>query len=184
MSLGNNIYDLRSKADLSQEELAAKLGVSRQSVSKWETDASVPDVDKLIQLSKIFCVTLDELVKGEENQQQADMTIQEAPIIETFSTINSPSFKTRKTVGAVLIGVSLLAAFLSLIFPNDLIGIVLYFSFYFLLCGLLCVIVKKRLFLAIMLLTAIYIIFTIFLILILVPGGTDVSFTIPDPVIQ
>ena len=184
MSLGNNIYNLRSKADLSQEELAAKLGVSRQSVSKWETDASVPDVDKLIQLSKIFCVTLDELVKGEENQQQAETSIQEATKAENVVSVKSSPLRSRKIVGAVLIGVSLLAAFLSLIFPNELIGIVLYFSFYFLLCGLLCVIVKKRLFLAIMLLTAIYIISAIFLILILVPGGTDVSFTIPDPVIQ
>ena len=185
MSLGSNIYDLRAKADLSQEELAAKLGVSRQSVSKWETDASVPDVDKLIQLSKVFEVTLDELVNGEAPpQQQADIPIQEATKVENIVAVKSPQLRTRKIVGAVLIGVSLLAAFLSLIFPNDLIGIVLYFSLYFLLCGLLCLSVKKRLFLAIMLLTAIYIIFAILLIFMLVPGGTDISFTIPDPVIQ
>lgn len=184
MSLGNNIYNLRSKADLSQEELAAKLGVSRQSVSKWETDASVPDVDKLIQLSKIFGVTLDELVKGEGDQQQADIIRQDATQIENGSAVINSSFKSRKIVGAMLIGVSLLAAFLSLIFPNDLIGIVLYFSFYFLLCGLLCLTVKKRLFLAIMLLTAIYIIFAILLIFILLPGGSDISFTIPEPVTQ
>lgn len=164
MSLGNNIFNLRSQANFSQEELAAKLGVSRQSVSKWETDASVPDVDKLIQLSKIFGVTLDELVNGEENQQQAETSIQEATKAENVVSVKSSPLRTRKIVGAVLIGVSLLAAFLSLIFPNDLIGIVLYFSFYFLLCGLLCLTVKKRLFLAIILMSAVYIILTVLLI--------------------
>ncbi len=59
MTLGDKIYQLRTQAGLSQEELAEKTGVSRQSVSKWETDASIPELDKLIQLAKIFEITLD-----------------------------------------------------------------------------------------------------------------------------
>ena len=64
MSLGENIARLRSQKGWSQEELAGALAVSRQSVSKWETDASVPDLDKLMKLSEVFGVSLDALVRG------------------------------------------------------------------------------------------------------------------------
>ena len=160
MSLGNNIYELRSKANLSQEELAAKLGVSRQSVSKWETDASVPDVDKLIQLSKIFGVTLDFLVNGEDDfQQQAQTSIKETAEFENTSVAKSPQFRTRKIVGVVLMGVSLLSVLLSLIFMSEITPLIIFLSVYFLLCGIICVILKKsaiRLVLAIVALTVLY----------------------------
>lgn len=159
MSLGNNIYNLRSQSGLSQEDLAAKLGVSRQSVSKWETDASVPDVDKLIQLSKIFEITLDELVNGEENPQQAQAQICETIQAKSAPVVSSSTFKTRKIVGAVLIGVSLLSVFFSLIFMSDFTPFIICLSVYFLLCGIICVIMKKsigRLILAIIALTALY----------------------------
>ena len=60
MTIGNKIYELRSGARLSQEELAEKLGVSRQSVSKWETDAAQPEFDKLIKICDLFGISLDE----------------------------------------------------------------------------------------------------------------------------
>ncbi len=65
MSLGTNLYTLRQRAGLSQDALAEKLEVSRQSVSKWETDASVPELEKLIRLAEMFNVTLDELIRGD-----------------------------------------------------------------------------------------------------------------------
>lgn len=65
MNLGETIYKLRTERNLSQEELANMLEVSRQSVSKWETNGSIPDLDKLIKLSEIFGVTIDEMIKGE-----------------------------------------------------------------------------------------------------------------------
>ena len=68
MSLGTTISRLRAEKNLSQGELADALGVSRQSVSKWETDASVPELDKLVKLSTLFDVTLDELVTGKPPQ--------------------------------------------------------------------------------------------------------------------
>ena len=64
MKIAEEICRLRSAAGMSQEELAAKLEVSRQSVSKWETGASIPDVEKLIKMAELFGVTLDELVTG------------------------------------------------------------------------------------------------------------------------
>lgn len=65
MTLGERLIQLRAKAGLNQDTLAEQLGVSRQSVSKWENDASVPDLEKLVKLSGVFGVSLDELVKGE-----------------------------------------------------------------------------------------------------------------------
>lgn len=71
MSLGTNISRLRAEKRLSQGDLADILNVSRQSVSKWETDSSVPDLDKLVKLSRVFDVTLDQLVTGEEPAAEA-----------------------------------------------------------------------------------------------------------------
>lgn len=65
MHIGETIYRLRTEAGLSQSDLAEALGVSRQSISKWETGASVPDLDKLIKLRELFHVSLDTLVQGE-----------------------------------------------------------------------------------------------------------------------
>ena len=65
MSLGEKIRERRKKAGLSQEELAEKLHVSRQAVTKWETDRGIPDVANLIAVSDLFGMNLDELIKGD-----------------------------------------------------------------------------------------------------------------------
>ena len=72
MSLGENIYRLRSEKGMSQSELAEALNVSRQSISKWETDGSVPELDKLLSLSSLFGISLDELVKGSADSEYCD----------------------------------------------------------------------------------------------------------------
>ena len=64
MTLGEQISRLRAEKGLSQEKLANTLRVSRQSGSKWETNVSVPELDKLLKLSEVFGATLDKLVKG------------------------------------------------------------------------------------------------------------------------
>ena len=69
MTLGEKILALRTQKEMSQEELAAALEVSRQSVSKWETNQSVPDLDKIIRLADLFGVTVDELVREGERPQ-------------------------------------------------------------------------------------------------------------------
>ncbi len=62
----NRLYELRKKHNLSQEELAERLGVSRQAVSKWERSEASPDTDNLIALAKIYGLSLDELIYGEK----------------------------------------------------------------------------------------------------------------------
>lgn len=64
MSLGEKLLDLRKKAGLSQEEVADKLGVSRQTVSKWETDQTVPELIKVKLLSQLYNVSYDYLISG------------------------------------------------------------------------------------------------------------------------
>lgn len=70
----NRLYELRKKHGLSQEELAEKLGVSRQAVSKWERSEASPDTDNLIALAKIYGLSLDELIFGEKNTEQSETT--------------------------------------------------------------------------------------------------------------
>ena len=65
MILADKIMTLRKKAGWSQEELAARLNISRQSVSKWEGAQSIPDMDKVVQMSRLFGVTTDFLLKDE-----------------------------------------------------------------------------------------------------------------------
>ena len=64
MSLGEKIREQRKQAGLSQEQLAVKLNVSRQAITKWETDKGIPDVANLIAISDEFGLSLDELIKG------------------------------------------------------------------------------------------------------------------------
>ncbi|WP_080800596.1 helix-turn-helix transcriptional regulator [Arabiibacter massiliensis] len=65
MELASQIKRHRSELGLSQEELAAKIYVTRQTVSNWETDRTYPDVESLLLLSVLFDVTVDELIKGD-----------------------------------------------------------------------------------------------------------------------
>lgn len=67
MNLADKIIQLRKKKGWSQEELAEMINVTRQSVSKWESRASMPDLDKIVRLSEIFGVTVDYLLKDESH---------------------------------------------------------------------------------------------------------------------
>ena len=67
MILADKIINLRKKAGMRQEDLAYKLNVSRQSVSKWEGAQSVPDINKIIEMAKVFSVSTDYLLKDRDN---------------------------------------------------------------------------------------------------------------------
>ena len=69
MTLAEKILSLRTQRGMSQDDLAEKLEVSRQSVSKWETAQSTPDLDKIIRLADLFGVSVDELVRDGEAPQ-------------------------------------------------------------------------------------------------------------------
>jgi transcriptional regulator with XRE-family HTH domain len=70
MSLGERLLELRKSKHLSQEELAYKLDVTRQTISKWETDQSTPDFDKIMPLCELYGITSDELLTGLKKEEE------------------------------------------------------------------------------------------------------------------
>lgn len=72
MTIADRIQSLRKAKGMSQEELADAAGVSRQAVSKWESEQSIPDIDKIVILSEIFDVTTDYILKGIEPVETND----------------------------------------------------------------------------------------------------------------
>ncbi|MCI8417006.1 MAG: helix-turn-helix transcriptional regulator [Lachnospiraceae bacterium] len=81
MSLGNHLFQARKKKGFSQEEVAEKLGVTRQTISKWETDETLPDIRQSKRLAVLYGVSLDELITFDidvkEIQEAIDRTSQE-----------------------------------------------------------------------------------------------------------
>ena len=75
MSLGSSLYHARKKSGLSQENVAEKLGVSRQTISKWETGETLPDIRQSKGLAVLYHMTLDELIEYDFDEQQARQMI-------------------------------------------------------------------------------------------------------------
>lgn len=73
VQIGSRILEYRKKMNMSQEEFANKIGVSRQAVSKWELDKAYPDLDKLVDICGMFGLSLDELVNGVEQDEEPVM---------------------------------------------------------------------------------------------------------------
>ena len=69
MNLGEKLFELRKKKNLTQDEVAEKLNVTRQTVSKWETNQSTPDFDKIIPLCELYEISTDELLRGEKQEK-------------------------------------------------------------------------------------------------------------------
>lgn len=76
MSLGNSLFNARKKSGLSQEEVAEKLGISRQTISKWELDETLPDIRQSKRLSVLYHLTLDELVDFDIEVKEIEAIIQ------------------------------------------------------------------------------------------------------------
>lgn len=131
MTLGEKITQLRTARQMSQGDLAERLEVSRQSVSKWETGSSIPDLDKLLRLGDLFGVTLDDLVRSGEQPPP--------PQAETVSPLPE-KFPARKIVGYILLGVGLLSVVLGLVAGLLLVCLGVYLVW----CGLICLLVKKH----------------------------------------
>ena len=105
MSLGENLQFLRKRDNITQEQLAEKLEVSRQSVSKWESDTTYPEMDKLIQICQMFHCSIDDMLqKDVSNLYLEDKTNYDSHM-NFLSKIMSLS------VGFILLGVSLMFLF-------------------------------------------------------------------------
>ena len=74
MNLGERLFELRKAKSLTQDEVAEKLNVTRQTVSKWETNQSTPDFDKIVPISELFEIGVEELLTGKKEEKQTGST--------------------------------------------------------------------------------------------------------------
>ena len=80
MNIGEKLFELRKEKNLSQEEVADKLNVSRQTISKWETNQSTPDFDKIIPICELFEISTEELLTGKKAEGEEVKNIEESKV--------------------------------------------------------------------------------------------------------
>ena len=119
MTIADRIQTLRKSKGMSQEELADAAGVSRQAVSKWESEQSTPDLDKVVILSEIFDVTTDYLLKGIEPVETIDHKTM-ADVVDQKILTEKNGKRAKSILKWVLI---ILGAFLAI----DFISMLIYF---------------------------------------------------------
>lgn len=138
MNLDETIYRLRTEKNMSQGDLADALGVSRQSVSKWENGNAVPDLEKLVKLSELFGISLDELAGREVPRQPEAPGASATP--ETATRISG-----QRIIGIILLCTGFVFLSFSLSAENWSVAISqLLFAALFLICGTICLTAKKH----------------------------------------
>ena len=123
MSLGEKLSKLRKEYNYTQEQLADILGVSRQSISKWESDIAYPETDKLIELGKLFDCSMDYLLKEdviEKNGAQASGFTEKVEEI-------SKKVMTEKNKGKAKKLLKIIGIILAAVLAVDIISMILYF---------------------------------------------------------
>ena len=146
MNLGENIYRFRTEKNMSQGDLADALEVSRQSVSKWENNSAVPELEKLMKMAQIFEITLDELVTGKEAAPPPP--VQEVPA----APASTERFSARKIVGIVMLSLGLvcilvctiLAVMMGNLYEDDLISAAFILGAPLILIGILFLTVRHN----------------------------------------
>jgi len=126
MAIGNRLYNLRKEKNISQEELANALDVSRQTISKWETGESTPDFNKICPLCEYFGITSDELLSGKQN------------IIEAKKEDKKAKFARNLAIAVGLYIFSLVAIILcAALFDQPIIGVSVFFTIIAVATGLI-----------------------------------------------
>lgn len=136
MNLGKTIYEHRTRMNLSQGDLAELLNVSRQSVSKWENNSAVPDLEKIVKLSEIFDLSLYEFVKGEKVVSSERSQIVREVIIQ------HPKKEGRITAGVILMCMALVVFLMIFVLTGSIGGFI--YSLPFFVCGILCFTIKTN----------------------------------------
>ena len=93
MEIGKKLKDARMRSGFTQESVAEKVNVSRQTISNWENEKSYPDIIRVIELSNLYSISLDELLKGDEKMMEH--------LEESTNVVKS----TRKLIGAILLNI-------------------------------------------------------------------------------
>ena len=118
MNFNEKLIELRKKEGLSQDEMGERLGVSRQTISKWELAQSYPDFQRLVAISDYFGLSLDELVKGVDVQDVREKMVSEKQLTQIYDDL-----QTAKSVGNKRLNIFAAFGFISVLFFL-LIGIV------------------------------------------------------------
>ena len=118
MILADKIVKLRKKNSWSQEELAEKMNVSRQAVSKWESAQTIPDLEKILQLSRLFGVTTDYLLKDEIDNEELTSDNSSDTTVKRISIEEAKKYIEERKKAAFRIA---LATFLCILSPIALI---------------------------------------------------------------
>ena len=87
MELGNKIKYYRGEKEFSQEELAERVYVSRQTISNWENNKSYPDINSIVLLSEIFEISIDNLIKGDVEQMKKEINTEDVKKLNLYSSI-------------------------------------------------------------------------------------------------
>jgi len=119
MTIADRIQSLRKSKGMSQEELADAVGVSRQAVSKWESEQATPDIDKVLIMSEVFGVTTDYILKGIEPVKTEDHKTM-GDVVDQKILTKENGTRAKKILKWVLIGVGALVAI-------DLISMLIFF---------------------------------------------------------
>lgn len=135
MKFAENLYELRKQYGYSQEELAAVLQVSRQSVSKWENNTATPELDKLLQLCELFHCSLDELLKGDFKETYADQSVIE-------KQLKNEARLTASGCGMILLGLTISLGFDHYITNESKETIMNAVFLFFVLVGVLCFVIS------------------------------------------
>lgn len=132
MSIGTKLYELRKKKGLSQEEVADKLDVSRQTVSKWETDQSMPEFDKIVPICELYSITADELLMGIKKEEDS---------VSETNLLDEKEKEKRKKKRAIGIGLGIFLYFVAVVWimiaiPVNMMNPVLASAQFLLICGI------------------------------------------------
>ena len=129
MEFNNKLYELRKQKGFSQEELANRLNVSRQTISKWEVGESTPDMEKLVAISDLFEVSLDELVmdkvpqKAEPSVQVVRSEIYSDVKEHVLTEANKQRAKKGLKIAGIVFGIILLVDLISFIIYAAVFGL-------------------------------------------------------------
>ena len=97
MNFGNKLVKLRKENKLSQEELADKLGVSRQTISNWELNVTKPDIDYMKRISKIFCISIDEIFVSSHSVEEFKVRANNLVELQKVGMLTEAEFTAYKT---------------------------------------------------------------------------------------
>jgi len=126
MEFNNKLYELRKQKGFSQEELANRLNVSRQTVSKWEVGDSTPDMEKLVAMSDLFGISLDELVLDKSPEPAPVVQPAKSELYSEIKTDIKEKVLTDKNKKKVRKGLLVTGIVLGAIIAIDLISFVIY----------------------------------------------------------